>query len=583
MGAVIAPFIFSSAFLATEVGATTVGAIVAGVINVGLSVGVGLIAQALAPKPPGPQDVQGVLRQSVNSRMRHYGRVKVGGPMAFAETSDGTFYQIVLHGDGPIDGYDAIYIDNRLVEVDNHGGVTTSPFSPSNQVIVDRIGTGTQTAIDALIATFPSIWTERHQLKRIAYTFMSADSVDPEDVQKVYPNRLPVINRVLRGAPCFDPRDGETKFGRNAALHLRDYLTHRDGMNLPAGWIDDDTFKRAANVAGQNLVTKAGEHIDRYAIGLSYAFNEEPKNVIGRFLTATDGRLYLTGEGKIGFSAGIWAEPTVTLTDAHIIDYELTDGSGPFRQSNEIIVQYTQVEAGYVEATSDPWRDEASIAALGDVLSKTVTAYEIQHHNHARRIAKLTQIRNNPRWTGTIVTNLAGLAAWDQRWIGVTLSDLDIDEPFEIMGPPSFDAATMTLTFQVQSFPADAYDFDPATEEGTEPTVPDDVEDADIPKPTGVVTDKEFRKVGDVDGNDVKVYVGTMTWGAATRKGLYAEAQYSLNGGFDWLGMTVASKGRKAETQPLPRPSTVKFQVRWRANGGGHSDWADGATVNIPA
>lgn len=571
-------------FLPSAFLATTAGTVLTGVVGVGLSLGVGYVANALfGPKMPTPADIQGVMRQSVSIRMRHYGRVKVGGPMAFIETYQGTLYMIVMHGQGPFDGYEILYLDNRFVEVDGSGGVITLPYHVSNQVVLDRLGTTGQAAIGELITEFPAIWTEDHQLKGVGYTYMHADSVDPEDVQKVYPNRIPVINRVIRAAKCFDPRDEETAWTPNAALCLRDYLTHADGMNLPQSWIDDDLISTAANVCGENVPIKAGGTINRYNIGLSYALNEEPKDVVGRFLTATDGRLFLTAEGKIGFRAGKWIAPTVSLTDEHVTDYELTDGSGPFRECNEVIVQYTQVPVGYKEATSDPWRDEDSISLLGDVRSKTVPAYEIQHHNHARRIAKLTQIRANPRWQGTIITNLYGLNAWDQRWINLKLDDLDIDTTFEIMGPPSLDPSTMTLTFQVQSFPSNAYDFDAATEEGTEPTVPDDVEDADIPAPTGVVTDKEFRKVGDVDGSDVKVYVGTMTWDAPGRKGLYAEAQYSLNGGFDWLGMTVASKGRKAETPPLPRPSTVDFQVRWRANGGGHSDWTDGASVSIPS
>lgn len=567
----------------TLVAGTTGYAVATGVVSIGLSLGIGYVANALnRPSIPKPEDVQGVLRQSVNPRMRHYGRVKAGGPLAFAETLDGSFYQIVMHGDGPFDGYEEIFIDNRLVELDEDGGVITSPYSASNQMILDRLGTTGQTAFTPLVTAFPSIWTSDHRLIGVGCTYMRADSVDPEDVNKVYPNRLPAVNRIIRGAKCYDPRDGDTNWTRNGSLILGDYLTHRDGMNMPSNWIDWDSFGVSATTCAQNLTTKDGSTIARYPIALTYSFDAEPKDVLGRVLTATDGRLYLTGEGKIAFDAGKWVAPSITITDDHLIGYELTDGSGPLRQANQIIVQYTQVPVGYKQATSDPWRDEESIDLIGE-LTQTVTAYEIQHHNHARRIAKLAAERANPRWVGTISTNLYGLNVWDQRWFTLQISDLEINETFEVTGPPSLDLATMTMMIPVQSFSSAAYDFDPATEEGTEPTVPDDVADPDIDPPEGVVTNKELRKISDDGENDIKVYVGTITWDAPERKGLYAEARYSLNGGFDWLGMTVASKGRKAETPPLPRGSDVDFQVRFRANGGGHSDWTNGDTVSIPA
>jgi hypothetical protein len=595
-----------AAFIGPAIGVTSATglSILSSVIGIGLSIGGQLLAQALfGPKQPKPEDMQGVIRQSVAARSRHYGRRRVGGNVVFIETKNGTLFMLVVHGEGPIHAFTGTYIDNRLVTLDagDHGGVTTYPYSADKQIIYSQAGLAGVSGWTHLESDFSDIWTSDHKLEGLVATLIYAASVDQDKVAETYPNRIPVINRVIEGAIVYDPRTATMVWTQNAALIMRDYLTHSDGMKIPASLIDDTLFSAAANVCDESVTIKAGGTILRYAIGLSYSFEDEPRDIVNRIIAACDGRLFITSEGKIGFSAGKWVAPTVTITDAHVISYELTDGSGPFRESNEIIVKYSHVEVGYKEATSDPWRDEDSISLLGEVRSNTLTAYEIEHHNHARRIAKIVQRRSAPRWQGTIVTLLHGLNCWDQRWITLQLADLDIDGTFEIIGTPAINTRDMTVTLQVQSFDADTYDFDPATEEGTAPTVPDDTTaDTGIEEPQNVVTGSSLRTVGEVttvdtiydpgsgsnseleSQSDIQVYVATISWDAASRDGLQAEAQYSLNG-TDWFALAVATSGLSAETSAVARGSTVRLRVRWKATGGGTSDWVDGTDVVIPA
>lgn len=595
-----------AAFIGPALGITSATglSILSSVIGLGLSIGGQLLAQELfGPKQPKPEDMQGVIRQSVGIRSRHYGRRRVGGHIVFIETKNGTLYMLVVHGQGPIAAYTATYIDNRQVWLENgdYGGVMTYPYSVDKHIIYSQAGLVGVSGWAHLESDFSEIWTSDHKLEGLAATLIYAASVDQDKVAETYPNRIPVINRVIEGAIVYDPRTATMVWTQNAALIMRDYLTHPDGMKIPASLIDETLFSAAANVCDESVYVKAGYPILRYAIGLSYSFEDEPKNIANRIIAACDGRLFITSEGKIGFSAGKWVAPTVTVTDAHVIGFELMDGSGPFRESNEIVVKYSHVEVGYKEATSDPWRDEDSISLLGEVRSNTLTAYEIEHHNHARRIAKIVQRRSSPRWQGSIVTSLHGLNCWDQRWINLQLADLDIDDTFEIIAPPAINTRDMTVTLQVQSFDADTYDFDPETEEGTEPTIPDETaEGTGIEEPTNVATSSVLRTLGEVSGIDtiydpgsgsnselewssnVQVYVARITWDSAGRDGLQAEAQYSLNG-TEWFGLTVAAGGRSAETPAMARGSTVKLRVRWKATGGGVSAWVNGDDVSIPA
>lgn len=579
---------------------TTAGTILTGVVGIGLSIGLNLLIQALTPQPK-PADIQSVYRQTAGARMRHYGTVRVGGSLAFLETKDGSLFQIIVHGQGPVDAWHEIFIDNRLVELQLDGGVTTAPYNPAIQFLFEFDGTDSQAASSDIIGYFPSIWTSAHQLKGMFYSVFLTGSVKAEDLANVYPNRIPVLNRVVDTTIAYDPRTAGFAFTKNPALIMRDYLTHPDGMGIPDALVDDDLIATAATVCDEVVTFKDDSTAARYFMGMSYSFDEEPKDILMRIINTCDGRLFITSEGKIGFQAGKWAAPSVTIDDTagHIIEAELTHGGGPFSQANEVIVKFTQIEAGFREATSDPWRDEDNIDLTGAVLSQTMTAYEIQSHNQARRIAKIVQRRSTPEWQGTIRTTLHGLNAWDQRWINLVYPDLEIDDTFEIIGPPALDPETMTITFQVQSFDSSTYDFDADTEEGTAPAIPEELADEDIPVPTGVVTDDAIRKLGEVeftdsvydpiDGpstnpqtQDLNVYVATIEWDAAPWLGLDAEAQYTLNGGLDWYGIPLATDGLSGETGPIAAGTVVGLRVRWRSLGGGASAWTVGSDVTIP-
>lgn len=585
--------------------ATFAGSLVTSAIGLGLSMGLQFVTNELfGPKQQKPEDLQGLFRQSVGPRSRFYGRLKLGGYVVFIETKNGALYQLVVHGQGPITGYHETYLDNRLVELEAGyaGGVTTPPYKPLKHIVDCQFGEPGASGWGRLNTDFPTIWSPAHKLEGLAASLLYTASVKPEDVAKVYPNRIPLLQRVIDGAGCYDPRTGTAPWTKNAALILRDYLTHPDGMKIPGSLIDDTKFAAAANVCDEAVTIKAGGTIPRYAIGLSYPFDEEPRSVINRIINASDGRLYFTSEGKIGFDAGKWVAPTVTISDeaGHIISANLRDASGPFRETNEVIVKFTHVEVGYKEATSDPWRDEDSISQLGEVRSNVLTAYEIQHHNHARRIAKIVQKRASPRWQGTIVTNLHGLNAWDQRWIRLVFPDYDIDGTFEVIGPPALDTETMTVTLQVASFESSTYAFNPTTEEGVGPTVPEELEEETIPGPTGVVTSAVQKKLSEVEVDntvynpetgesdtdsetkEILVYVARIKWNAPPRDGLDAIAEYSTDG-IDWDGLAIAKDGKQAETPAMPRPSTVRLRVAFRTIGGAMSDWVNGADVAIPS
>ncbi|GAB5376467.1 MAG: hypothetical protein AcusKO_29290 [Acuticoccus sp.] len=359
----------------------------------------------------------------------------------------------------------------------------------------------------------------------------------------------------------------------------------------------DGDFEFTVEEAGLFKVAQ----IKRYHGALSYKLDEEPREVIQRFLVAMDGRMFLTPEGKIGIHAGKWITPTVTLTDDHIIDYNLEDGAGPHRRANEVTVKYTQVEATYAEATADPWRDDEAIAVDGIVRPLSPEIYEVQHHNHARRLAKLIEHRANPAWVGSVRTMLEGMECIDQRWITLQIPDMDIDGTFEVMGF-RLDTSSMTVILSVQAFSEAAYDFNAAGEEGTAPAVPNGEGggSAEIPSPASVTATSNARTVSEVTYTDtvynsgsgtndptensatVSALTMSVTVPTPPKASLRTQIQYSVGGSGDWEQLPVNPDSNKATTSPLARATTYIARARYKSPGGA-SDWTESNTVTMPS
>ncbi|RAH99188.1 hypothetical protein DLJ53_21825 [Acuticoccus sediminis] len=576
-----------------------------GVISAGLGIGLNFAAQLLlAPKPnrPKPQDVKNVVRASVTARSRHYGRGRWGGSLAFIETYSGDLYQIVCFGHGRVDAFETFYVDDRPVTLDTNGWATDDPYK-GNSVRIDwRFGTELQTAYEIMLSDLPEgVWTADHRIASVAHALIVANAVSQGRFNNVYPNRIPTLNVVGRGARVYDPRIPGNAWSANLALCLRDYLVYEYGGRIDPARVHMGSFSTAADICDEAVPVKAGGTIPRYHGALSYSFEEEPRSVLERFLAAMDGRTYLAPDGRIALLVGKWAAPTITITDGHVIDYDIEDGSGAHRSANEIMVKYTQIEANYSETTADAWRDEASIAAYG-IMSSSPELYEIQHHNHARRIAKILAHRANPRWTGTIRTTLFGMQCIDQRWISLQLADLDIDETFEIMSF-ALDLRTMTVMLTVQSFSSDAYDFDAATEEGDAPAVPDSIEAAALPAPASVSLTSDTRTVSSVTYTDtdtvwnngeesnntttnnvtetVSAVTLQITVAAPPSSALEARAQYRVEPGGAWRSVTLTDDDGPpyGEVSGVARGQTYRARARY-VSAGKEGTWVTSSTVS---
>lgn len=551
---------------------TLAGNLVAGALGLGLSYAASML---FAPKPSTlkPQDVKQALRQSVLTRRKHYGLVRTSGGYALYRSRKGNLYMVMYLGQGPTNAFVEHYLDQRPVTLDANGYIQGKPYRGKVR-IETRKGQALETHYASIASVFPEIWGPNHRGNGCISVAITARGVKPEDFNSVYPNRIPQYDSVRQDGIIYDPRTSTSVWSPNLYLIYLDYLRNSDGAGIAWDYFDEDDFVAAADVGDEILPTNGGGTVRRAHGQLSYDLTTEPADIIDRLETATDGRIYLKSNGKIGIHPGIWVEPTISIHDGCITSYEMSDSSGPLREANEITLEYTNPLSGFSSASCDPWRDETDISASG-TRTIPIEAFEIQNHHHGRRVQKLRYHRASARWQGKVVTDLYGIQARGERRIFLEIRDLGIDfEPFEI---ESFeeDDETMTVVMSVRSCSPDMYELSSA-EEGTAPPVPPSTEDDELDAPANLVVVGSQRVVS----GQGKVAVITATWDAyPDRDDLTAEAQISLADQNQWSPLTMNASQTRAEAIGLTDGALYDVQVRWK--GSQPSPWA--LVENIPA
>lgn len=540
---------------------TLTGSLLAGAIGIGLQLGIG---ELFGPKQPKPEGVKGVFRQSTPIRTKHRGTCRVGGKLLYIGVKGGGLLQVVYLGQGPTTGFLEHLLDDRAFTVNPTTGVAINDEFENRLAAWFREGADDQSAFEKLIEFDPARWTVDHRAKGCILALIRTARGSTKTFNKRFPNRISQYNAVLKGVPDFDPRTGATAYTANLAIHTRGYLTDPDGAQIDPAYIDDATFITAADRADDLLPTKGGGTVRRFHGSFSYDFDMEPGQNVARLVQATCGRLYLTQAGKIGFKVGVWEEPTVSIPAEHIIDFDLTDRSGPLKDTNEVVVRYTNPLARYSEAACEAWRDETDISQSGIVKNTTLTAIEINNHYHARFVAKNKAAKLGARWQGKVRTTLYGMKAWDQRFIRLTIPELEIfDESFEVDAIETVDS-DMTVLINVISM--SAADFAPLTddEQGTPPVNPDDIEPDAVEIPQNVTVVVTQRVIS--SGQSIPVI--TLSWDEPDDDSLIPDVSISPADAEDWKSLYLDDDDRKVEATDLVGDALYDLRVRFREPSG---------------
>lgn len=543
----------------------------ASLVSIGLSVGLSYLGSLLQPKPqaPKPSDVKTNIREPTQPRFRSYGLVRVGGVVAFLTAKDERFVKVVALGQGRINAVLEHWIDDNKVTIGPDGfynGDTAGTTYDGGRLRIEyRLGDEVQVPYSSVINLVPSIWTTNHVGNGFPHAAIILKQPKAEKFQELFPNGVQTkYSQVQESAILFDPRTNTDLYSENAALVIRDYLTSQWGLRLPEQSLTaaNDDWISAANTSDEAVALKGGGSEKRWRIGMTYAFNERPGDVLQRMLDACDGSVFPTAEGGLTVKVGRWEEPTVVLDEDCITSIAgLTRGGDILTRFNTFRAQYTSKAHDFEEVDADPWVNEDLVSLYGET-SKDVQIFASPSHSQTRRLMKLLERRTNPRWRATLSCNLSAMAVMGERFVTVRLPEYGIDESFEIQGQPQFIMGEENVIIGVQveviAMDASAYAWDPAAEEGTPPPVPDRIEDDnDLPLPSGFSVNTISRSTA---GQPFTYAV--LSAGKPAREDYYLYFELSSDGGGTWVEVPHEQSSNQAEYGPLN--DSVTYQARAR-------------------
>lgn len=464
-----------------QLGATTLAtwvvtsATAAFIINAGIAIGLSLLANALQPHPSiSPSDGQTEIKQALSPRIKSFGTVRISGIVCWLDAILDVLYYGLAFNHGRISAIVSYHINENTVTIDGTDKVTTAPYNATNVFLHSRLGVAIETAYSDILTAFGVSNWRGDGIASLLATIQNPATVDA--FQTAYPDGRPTIRVTINSSVVWDPRDATQSrtdattwlFSANPVVCLLNYMIDADGYGMPWSLIEGNLteWTGAMDICDESVDLANGGTSPRYRLAMTFSLTDNPKDVASRILTACDGRIWARRGGTIGVVVGRFTAPTVTIESRDILAYgEMTRGQDPLFAVAGIRAQYMSPDNDYREHEAEPWPDGATVLALSEDRTVALDLTTVPSHRQARQLMKRVYVRETANWRGTIVTNLAGLRAIDERFINIVIDELGISESFEVgrftLNPDN------TIEMDVRSVGSEIDDWNPATEEGT--------------------------------------------------------------------------------------------------------------------
>lgn len=554
---------------------------ISGGLYIGASLGLTYLSQLIfKPSTPKPEDVQSTVKSAVAPRWRYYGRNKFSGSLAFVKSKHGGLSKVIALCTGQLDAIEEFWIDDNLVEIDVDGNVTTDPYDHECHIQY-RLGLPAETTYADLGAEIPE-WDASHRGDGVASLYIRQDAVSQEDISKIFPRLAETAFRVV--ARCSLIKNSATdvvEWGDNAADVIRDFMTHPDGMRLPAAMLETPMalagWVVAHNRCAEAVDIKAGGTEPRYRLWGGYQFNERPGDVLQRMLVSCDGRIVPTPDGGFTLDVGDWSEPTVTIDETMIVGFsDVSRGRDVLQTANIVRATYLSPFHDYQSTDADQWIDDDDVAARGEYILDTSFIMS-PSHGQTRRLMKLAAYRANPSWVGSFQCNLKALAAFGKRFIRVTYPLFGIDEVMELIDFRfNFGEGQLLagVSVRVQSMPGAAYEWDYLAEEGTAPISEDATIDDTIPTPDAPDVTIQTLTIGGVTAS-----YAVLTFDPSPTPALIIEARGRLSTDPAWSQIPVNPGDTSAIGPIIADAGIYQFQIRYVTITGRVGPWSDTTEV----
>lgn len=199
------------------------------------------------------------------------------------------------------------------------------------------LGTPGQQADARLMQLFPGTWTTAHRAAGVAYLIAEFDYSET-----AFPNGIPQVSAEIRGAKCFDPRNGTTAFTENPALHCYHVAQHPNfGRRTSFTSNETSKFIAAANACdvSRTYVATAPENTDPvewaantlpklqeagvvgarpiYRSAIVVPFGTSGADALDDIVQSMGGKWAYSG-GELHIKAGQYSAPVMSFTEADL-------------------------------------------------------------------------------------------------------------------------------------------------------------------------------------------------------------------------------------------------------------------------
>ncbi|MFU1606602.1 phage tail protein [Sulfitobacter pontiacus] len=411
--------------VATAVGlGAAAGAISAAVINFGVSFLINTAISAIFGKTPSMK-AQGISRDlaqpsSAPAYRFVYGETRATGTPVGTPVKGNYIWGAWLLNSRPSDlSTFTLYLDKREVvlsgdafDMDGPGAeATEEPFRKGVDLLLDLVGVnhvnvwisrGAQTSPPAEFledAAYEEgerddLWKATDAWRGCTIVWLKLRAGESGSRQERWPSTPPLVEVEGKWSLVEDPRTGVTGWSENHALCVRDALMNNPIRGYRAEQLHSSFDADGPNACDEVVNLKEGGGEKRYICGGTLVFNEgEIEDQLNPMMISGAADFIRVG-GKLGYAAGVYREPTETLTYLLGEGFEFPDMLPGADLVNQLRVSYLSASRGYETADLTPWDIPGALADDGGVPAvKTVDLPFCPSATQAMRVRKITGLR----------------------------------------------------------------------------------------------------------------------------------------------------------------------------------------------
>ena len=542
--------------------AAITGALVTTVGNVVLAVGAialsALTSQGGARRQTvQPQEAKNTFEGGESSEIRAIGRVRVGGLIAYGNTSGVVRYRLMAHTKGLWTADELHYLGGREVVVAADGAVSSPPwvFPGGSYVFVSgKDGDGTETAWPTLVAAFPGIWTTAHKLIGVHQSLLTyvSPGISTEKFLTLYQAGEPAYEKVGRAEPVYDPRDGGQSptdattwtWDDNAILCAAHVL--RTDPSIASTDLNYADIALEATKADVLVNTLVGTE-PRAALSGVWPSESPRGEIMEQILRSAGAEIVPMDDSTVTIRfTDDNPTPEITFLEKHVLGIKLSTGPESVQRPNTARVRYYSPERNYdfadINLASVAWaRIPTEIARVGEQIESIELPF-CSSYSQAQRIARqLFLVRRAD--SGVVTLNFAGLAAWGLRFASLPFPDIGVNGATVWktckLGTPRVDDNEGTVEIPFIVWPQELIDnpWDYTTMEAPAPEqIPDLQYESELDSPNAPSEAIYVQYPG--GAREIRVEI-TPVGGATTAEGNFR--QYSGGFALEWEAMTSHS------------------------------------------